>query len=309
MEKCLFIYNPESGKGKIKSKEDYIVSRLSTKYEVEVVHSQYAGNISKFILERGEEFSLIVGAGGDGTLNEIVDSIMRLENKPLLGYIPSGTVNDVAHSLYIPRNTKKAVDCILNGSPYSHDIMKIDDRYGIYVCAAGLFTGTSYETDQKVKKKMGKIAYMFNGAKSIFSTKAIRLKLSYESGEIEGKYAIILINNSRSTAGLPLNKKANLCDGLVDVMLIESKKDKVGLLTVIKTIFMFLRGIDHYINKKHVHHLQLSSFNVETDGDTVINLDGEKVNSGSFNVRVIKGGLDIIVPKINKLQKQIKNID
>ena len=142
MEKCLFIYNPESGKGKIKSKEDFIVSRLSKKYDVEVVHSQYAGNISKVLLERGEEFALIVGAGGDGTLNEIVDCIMRLDKKPLLGYIPSGTVNDVAHSLYIPRNAKKAVDCILNGQPYSHDIMKINDRYGIYVCAAGLFTGS-----------------------------------------------------------------------------------------------------------------------------------------------------------------------
>lgn len=309
MEKCLFIYNPESGKGKIKSKEDFIVSRLREKYDVEVVHSQYAGNISKVLLERGEEFALIVGAGGDGTLNEIVDCIMRLDNKPLLGYIPSGTVNDVAHSLYIPRNTKKAVDCILNGQPYSHDIMKINDRYGIYVCAAGLFTGASYLTDQKIKKKMGKIAYAFNGAKSIFSTKSIKLKIKYEGGEIEGRYAIILINNSRYTAGMPLNKKVNLCDGLVDVMLIESKKEKVNLITVIKTIFMFLRGIDRYINKKHVHHLQLPAFRVETNGDTIINLDGEKVSSGSFDVEVIQGGIEIIVPKINKLKKQIKNID
>ena len=287
MEKCLFIYNPESGKGKIKSKEDFIVSRLSKKYDVEVVHSQYAGNISKVLLERGEEFALIVGAGGDGTLNEIVDCIMRLDKKPLLGYIPSGTVNDVAHSLYIPRNAKKAVDCILNGQPYSHDIMKINDRYGIYVCAAGLFTGAS----------------------SIFSTKSIKLKIKYEGGEIEGRYAIILINNSRYTAGMPLNKKVNLCDGLVDVMLIESKKEKVNLITVIKTIFMFLRGIDRYINKKHVHHLQLPAFRVETNGDTIINLDGEKVSSGSFDVEVIQGGIEIIVPKINKLKKQIKNID
>ena len=98
----------------------------------------------------------------------------------------------------------------------------------------------AFNLNQKIKKKMGKIAYAFNGAKSIFSTKSIKLKIKYEGGEIEGRYAIILINNSRYTAGMPLNKKVNLCDGLVDVMLIESKKEKVNLITVIKTIFMFL---------------------------------------------------------------------
>ncbi len=308
MERCLFIYNPESGKGKIKNKEKYIVDRLSSKFDVEVVHSQYAGNISKVILERGNEFSIIVGAGGDGTLNEIIDCVMRLENKPKIGYIPSGTVNDVAHSLYIPRKTKKAVENILTGQPFSHDIMKINDRYGIYVCAAGLFTDTSYVTDQKIKKKLGKVAYMFNGAKSIFKTKAVNLKLSYEGGEIEGKYAIILINNSRYTAGMKVNRYVNLNDGLVDVMLVESKKDIVKFHTIVRTIFMFLRGINHYINKKHVHHFQLHEFKVETGDNTVINLDGEKVSAGSFNVEVIKSGVEIIVPKIHKLQKCIKNI-
>ncbi len=308
MEKCLFIYNPFAGKGKIKSKEKYIVGRLQEKYEVDVCYSQYAGNIKKIILERGGNVSLIVGAGGDGTLNEIIDSVMRLENKPQIGYIPSGTVNDVAHSLYIPRNIKKAVDNILNGQPFSHDIMKINDRFGIYVCAVGMFTDASYATDQKVKKKLGKVAYMFNGAKSIFKTKSVKLKVLFEGGEIEGRYAIFLINNSRYTAGMPINKYANLNDGLVDVMLVESKKEVVRFFTICRTMFMFLRGISHCINKKHIHHLHLSSFRVEIDKDININLDGERMGCGCFDVNVIKGGATLIVPKIHKLQKRIKKV-
>ncbi len=309
MEKCLFIYNPESGKCKIKDKEDYIVSRLKEKYEVEVVHSQYKGNISDFICEHGDEYSVIVGAGGDGTLSEIVNSIMQLKNRPKLGYIPSGTVNDVAHSLLIPRNTKKAVDNILKGDVFSHDVMKINDRYGIYVCCAGLFTETSYATGQKAKKKMGKLAYLLHGAKGVFNTKAINLKLNYADGEIDGKFAMFLGINSRYAAGMKINKKASLNDGLIDVMLIESKRDRVRLCTVFKSMFLFLRGIEFYINKKHIQHLQLSSLSVKADDSTVINLDGEKICSGDFKLEVVKEGIDIIVPKVHKLQKQIKNID
>ena len=308
MEKCLFIYNPQSGKCKIKEKEDYIVKRLNEKYDTEVVRSAYAGNIGDTIKARGEEFSLVVGAGGDGTINEIIDAVMHLEKKPIIGYIPAGTCNDLAHSLYIPQKIDKALDNILNGTVYQHDVMKINDKFGIYVCCGGLFTSTSYATDQSVKKRMGRVAYFINGAKSIFNTKAINVQLAYGEGNIEGKYAIFLINNSRYTAGMKIHKEASLNDGLVDVMLIESKKDKINLSTVIKVAFMFLRGIEKYYGKRGVQHLQLASFDVALDNDCIVNLDGEKLTTGNIKVEVVKEGVSIIVPKINKLVKNIKNI-
>ena len=133
MEKCLFVYNPISGKGKVAKKEDYILNKLKEKFEVELVRSQYAGHMGEVIRERGSDFDVIVGAGGDGSLNEIVDALMSLEKRPRIGYIPAGTVNDVAHSLYIPRKIEKAVDNILNGQPFSHDVMKVNDKYGSIV--------------------------------------------------------------------------------------------------------------------------------------------------------------------------------
>ncbi len=308
MEKCLFIYNPQSGKCKIKEKEGYIVERLSEKFDVEVAHSQYAGHIGEIIRERGAEFDLIVGAGGDGTLNEIIDAVMSLDKKPTLGYIPSGTVNDVAHSLFISKKLKKAVDNILKGETFSHDVMKINNKYGIYVCCAGLFTEASYATDQKTKKKMGKLAYFFHGAKGMFTTKALNLKLSYDGGEIEGKYAIMLVNNSRYTAGMKINKKASLNDGLVDVVLVDTKKDRVSFGSALRVMFMFLRGFERYIGRKHFHHFLVPAFSVQLGNEVTINLDGEKISAGSFEASVIKEAINIIVPKKERLTKQIKNI-
>lgn len=307
MEKCLFLYNPHSGKGKIVKNEEYIKNKLSEKFNVEIVRSQYAGHIGDCITERGEDFDVIVVSGGDGTLNEAVNAIARLSQKPRLGYIPTGTVNDVAHSLYIPRNIKKAVKNILMGQPFSHDILKVNDKYGIYVCCSGLFTQSSYDTDQDKKKKMGKMAYLLDGAKRVFSTDAVNLKLTYEGGEIEGKFAIMLILNSRYVGGLRINKNAVLNDGVVDILLADSKKDIVNLGSILRVAFMFLEGVPKK-DKKGIKHFTLNKFKIQTTNETIINLDGEKIGKGSFDCEVIKEGIDIIVPKIHKLKKCVKKI-
>lgn len=296
MEKCLFLYNPQSGKGKIAKKENEIVKMLSEKFDVKVCRSQYAGNIGEIVLKDGENFDVVVVAGGDGTLNEVIGSVIKLNKKPKIGYIPSGTVNDVAHSLGIPKNIKKAVNIILHGQSFQHDIFKVNDHYGIYVCCSGIFTESSYATNQSQKKKIGKIAYWFYGAKKLFTTKSLNLKLKYEGGEIEGKFAIMLIINSKNVAGFKVNKKAQLNDGLLDVVLIRSKKGKVNIPAIIRVAKFFLCGVPKK-SKKNSEVVRLDKFTVETTDDTVINIDGERADKGSFTCEVIRNGVEILVPK------------
>ena len=295
MEKCLFTYNPQSGKGKIVKNENLIVKMLNEKYEVKVVRSEFAGHIGKIILEQGENYDLIVVAGGDGTLNEAINALARLNKKPKLGYIPTGTVNDVAHSLKIPKNIKKAVNIILNGQEFKHDIFKMNDRYGIYVCCSGLFTESSYATNQNNKKKLGKLAYGLYGVKKIFTSKSINLILKYQGGNVEGKFAIMLIINSRSVAGFKINPNAILNDGLVDIVLIKSKKEKINFSAVLRVAKLFLFGIPKK-SSKNVIILHLDKFEVETPYDTVINLDGEHIGDGSFTFETIKEGINILIP-------------
>ena len=307
MEKCLFIYNPLSGKGKVAKNESRIVKMLESKFIVDVHRSKYSGNIGEVVSEKGAGYDIIVISGGDGTLNEAINSIARLEKRVKIGYIPAGTVNDVAHSLGIPRSIKKAVQNILDGQEFKHDIFRMNDRFGIYVCCSGLFTETSYATDQNQKKKIGKVAYALYGAKKIFTTPAVKLKLNYDGGEIEGKYALMLILNSKSVAGFKVNRHAELNDGLVDVVLIKTNKDKVNFPAVCRVAKFFLKGVEHKYNK-NIQHLQLDKFRIETQSDTIINLDGEKIGKGSFDFEVIKEGVTIIVPNLKKLTKKVENI-
>lgn len=298
--KCLFVYNPESGKGKILKHEKYIKEKLSSIYQqVDVIKSEYAGHIFEIVRDMPDEYDTLVVAGGDGTLNEVINALGSKKKKPKIGYIPTGTVNDVAHSLDIPRSIKGAVDNILQQNVFKHDIFRMNDRFGIYVCCAGVFTESSYATGRSTKKHFGRIAYFFHGVKKIFTSPSIELKLTLPDGTLyQGKFALLLVVNSRYVAGFKLNKRASLNDGLIDVLLVRSKRDTVSLGGMAKVAGLFVNGVP-LKQKKGIIKLRTNSFKLETNSSTTINLDGEKVGLGSFDFEVLKEAVEIFVPKID----------
>ena len=106
--KCVYIFNPNSGKKKHVKMQDYIVKKLLDKFEVvDVRPTKKRGDASEFAKEACGIYDVIVVAGGDGTLNEVINGIAENENRPKIGYIPTGTCNDLARSLKIPLISKK----------------------------------------------------------------------------------------------------------------------------------------------------------------------------------------------------------
>lgn len=293
--KTIFIYNPESGRGKVKKNLDYIITTLAPKFgEIEVFETHAPHDATRIAAENGSNCDYILLAGGDGTLNEVVTGVMSLEKRPTIGYLPSGTVNDVAHSLGIPRKLKAAARALLRGVEKPHDIFKVNDHYGIYVCCAGLFTTNSYLTARSAKKRLGKTAYFLNGVKDVFSARPIDVTLTANGEKFSFPCAMMLIINSRSVAGFLLNKNANLNDGVVDVVLVRSSEKRVRLAQVLRCMNMFVCGLKHK-STKNVTFLQASSLEVETSA--TINIDGERGFDGSFSLEVLKGAINIITIK------------
>lgn len=296
--KCLFIYNPESGKGKIKKKEDYIVGRLKEKYDgVSVERTTRSGHAREIALRNIGAFDTYVVAGGDGTLNEVVSAIAEKDNAPNVGYIPTGTVNDVAHSLGISKNVKKALDTILYGKEFCHDVFKCNDRYGLYVLAIGTIAESSYATKQKSKKAFGKIAYFFHGAGKIFNCRSFPVKMEFDGGVIEQNAALLLAMNSKHVAGFTVNKTAELSDGLVDVVIIENtkKRNRVTFASLLKIARLFIFKMERGKKIKGLTYLKLDKFKLSTSDATSINLDGEFGFNGSFDFKVIKSGIRILI--------------
>lgn len=296
--KRIFIYNPESGNGKILKQKEYILSKLQEKYgEIEECPTKFSGHASQIAKNACNDCDYIFACGGDGTLNEIVNGVAEQEHKPIIGYIPTGTVNDVARSLGIKRNIKKAVKNLIDGQIFEHDIFKVNNKYGIYVCCAGLFTKSSYDTKRKSKKRFGRVAYFFKGVKEVFGAKPVDIELQVNEEKIIQSVSLALILNSRSVAGIKLNKKAKLNDGKVEVVLVHSHKKRITFIELIRCLNLFIFGVDLNKKNKNISYRLVDNFNALMKSGTTINLDGEKSGEGSFSFRVFKKAVKIIAPK------------
>lgn len=312
MSKCLFVYNPKSGKSGLVKRINYIINELNAIYdEVDYKPTEYAGHATKIAREACGVYTHLIISGGDGSFNEVVNGVAEQDNAPIIGYLPSGTVNDISRSLNISRNLNKALKSIRDNNIFEHDIFKANDRYGIYVCGAGAFTSTSYDTKQKSKKFLGKVAYFFNGIGELFHLQDFDIKITDKDGYItSGKYIMMLILNSRSTAGFKLNSKANLSDGKVDVVLVkrEDKKFITYISSLLNIAKIFLFDYSLLKNNKYITKFSASEFHLENSKRAIINMDGEKGPFGNIDFKVINKGIKIIVPsKTVKQQFKIVN--
>ena len=300
--KCIFIYNPKSGRGKILKKLDYIVKTLYKKFDVvDVYESQSANDVMAKVKESCLIYDAIIFSGGDGTFNNITCGISSESVRPVLGYIPSGTANDIARNLSIPRNIKGALKCIVNGGVFYHDVGKINDSYFTYVATIGACTGTSYKTKHQAKKILGRLAYIKDGVDEFFNTPVSKVKYISDTKKIEMTSPLLLVMNSKSVGGISFNKYGHLNDGLFDIILVKDDKSK-GRFNIIKT---FVHGLLGGRWRKSAILLRESKFKIEVSDDITWCIDGEKGPSGSVEIENLKGHLQIYVP-LKKLKKKLK---
>ena len=183
--KLLFVYNPYSGVGRIKSQlSDIIEIMVRAGYEVSVHPTQAAGEAATITQARAAEYDLVVCCGGDGTLDETVTGLMRSGCQVPLGYIPAGSTNDFAASLGLPKDMKKAARIAVSGRDFQCDVGGFGDDYFIYIAAFGMFTDVSYQTKQELKNVLGHVAYLLEGVKRIGNHPHYRMRVEYDGGTI-----------------------------------------------------------------------------------------------------------------------------
>ena len=137
MKRLLFIYNPHAGKELLRPKVSDIVDIfVKAGYEVTIYLTQAYRDAHKKIREYdAKRYDLVVSSGGDGTIDEVVSGMMKRKERNPIGYIPTGTTNDFANSLYIPKGLLKAADNAVNGTVFSCDVGQFNDDTFVYIAA------------------------------------------------------------------------------------------------------------------------------------------------------------------------------
>lgn len=222
-KKALLIVNPCSGKNKSRAGTFEIVDSFSNSdFEFTVRTTTCQGDATNIVKKELDDHSLVVCCGGDGTLNETINGVMDMPRRVPIGYIPAGTTNDIASSLSIPTDFKKATELILSGEPNDYDIGLFNNRYYSYVASFGAFSKASYATSQKLKNRFGRAAYIAAGVGDVKNIRNIKMRVEYDGGVIEGKFVFGTVSNSLSVGGfikLP-DDQVKFNDGKFEVILV-----------------------------------------------------------------------------------------
>ena len=225
MKRLLFIINPKAGRTAIRNDLFEIIMVFSQAgYEVVTYPTQGPEDAERKVRVDGEDYDLIVCAGGDGTLDNTVCGYSKMGHKKVpLGYIPVGTTNDFARSLRISRKPIEAANQIVNGKCTKVDIGQFADKSFIYIAAFGIFTDVSYNTNQSLKKAIGHSAYIIEGIKNIGNYKGFNLTAQFDEKVITGKYLYGMVTNTLSVGGFKLRgaKHVVLDDGKFDCLFIK----------------------------------------------------------------------------------------
>lgn len=295
-KKLLFIINPQAGHVEIRNNLLEVLRILSSgDYDVTVYTTRGPKDLTHKIVQSGQGYDMIVCAGGDGTFNEAISGLMQLENRPVLGYIPAGTVNDVGSTLGLPVNPVQAAQDIMDGEVFQMDIGAFgEDRYFGYVAAFGLFTGVPYETPQEDKKILGRVAYLFNGAKALTEAKGTHVRVTADGRTQELDVVDGLVCSTLSVAGFKVSGDhgISLRDGKAEVLLIRDPKNVMDFNLAASGL------LRRDFNNEAFLMLQTDKVRFEFDEPVAWTLDGEFGGiCKEIDVRMCRQAVSVMIPK------------
>lgn len=278
MKKARLIYNPVSGKEIMRNNLADILDAIEKAgYETSAFATTPEQDCAKNEAKRAAEagFDLIVAAGGDGTINEVVNGIAPLENRPKMAIIPAGTTNDYARALKIPRsNVKAAAELIQKQQTVKMDIGKARENYFINIAAGGYLTELTYEVPSELKSIFGYLAYLAKGAEMLPRIKPIKMRLKYEGGEYEGNASMFFLGLTNSIGGFEtIAPDAMLDDGKFSLIVVKT----ANLFEIVRLITLVLNGGKH-VNDPKVLYVKtnfLEASTLDANKQMMINLDGE----------------------------------
>ena len=246
MKKARVIYNPTSGKELIKKNLADILSILEEcGYEASAFATTPEENSARNEAHRAARagFDLLVAAGGDGTINEVVNGIAPLKRRPKMAIIPAGTTNDYARALKIPRdNIVKAAEVIKKNQTVKMDIGQAGKNYFINIAAGGHLTELTYEVPSELKSIFGYLAYLAKGAEMLPRVKPIKMRMTYDEGVYEGNASMFFLGLTNSVGGFEqIVPDAKLDDGKFSLIIVKT----ANIFEILHLVALMLNGGKH----------------------------------------------------------------
>ena len=271
-KKLLFIVNPRAGRNKPHGPLFDALAVLSAAgYLVRIHQTTAPGDAAETAAREGGQYDLVVAAGGDGTLNEVISGLMRLDAPPPLGYLPQGTTNDFASCLKISHDPVEAARAIVLDRVRELDVGTWNRRSFVYVASFGAFTRSSYAASQAAKNALGHFAYILEGMKDLSTLRPYHVRLTADGDDLEGDYLFGAVCNSTSIGGLMKldPERVVLDDGKFEMLLVRSPRTAADLQSLVLAV------LNQQYDSPGLVFRHVSALRLETEETLPWSLDGE----------------------------------
>ncbi|MCR5577432.1 MAG: YegS/Rv2252/BmrU family lipid kinase [Oscillospiraceae bacterium] len=296
--KHLFIVNPKAG-GKdcsedVRQRVAAALAHCDDEWEVYVTKAPMDA-VDKILADAQSGAELRVYAcGGDGTFNECVCGAAERSNVAVCPF-PNGTGNDFCRMFGEEKDLFRDLDALLAGTVRPIDVIDCNGRYSVNICSVGIDAriGTDVHKYSGLPLIGGATGYVVSAAVNVF--KGINSKMRVRCGEYagEGGYALVAACNGRFYGGgFNPSLHAMPDDGILDIYIVP----KINILTLATLIGKYASGQADSIPDR-IYHLRGTELTIDFDEDNVVNIDGEAMFAKSVHMKLIPGGLKLIVPR------------
>jgi diacylglycerol kinase (ATP) len=241
---------------------------------------------------------LVIAAGGDGTINEVVNGLAADFSRARLGVIPLGTGNDFVRSIRVPCELDGALEVLLAAQTEALDVVRVtsdEQRYFIIVSAGGFSGLVDEKLTAEVKRSWGPLAYLRSAALALPDLTDYHTCISFDDDEyIEIKIYNMVIAHARFVAGgIPIAPQAQMSDGLVDVMIIPAAS-MTQLALIVPQILL-----GQHLNNDLLMFRRARKVCIDSQPRMWFNADGELVGNEPSTFEVLPQALQVIVGRDN----------
>jgi len=233
-------------------------------------------------------FKKILIAGGDGTINQVVNVMQKYNINLPLSIFPVGTANDFAQYFNIPKGIIE-MTAIALGDNYTYtDIGQMNDQYFVNVASLGFLIDISQKTERKFKNNLGVLAYYLKGIEELPNLKPVYVEVESEEVSFEGDIYFILIMNGKSAGGFKkIAPFASMSDGMLDVFIFK----KIPVIEIMPLMLKVVNG--EHVDNVHVRYFQTNKLTIKCDQEVGTDLDGEKGSEFPLDIKVLPKRLRI----------------
>ena len=290
MKKVKFIYNPNSGNKNIIHKLDDIIAKYQLNGYTIVPHRiSKDTTIEDGLKDINDNYNHILIAGGDGTIDRLVNYMKKNDLDIPIGILPTGTANDFANVLNIPLDIDLCIENIINSEPKYIDLGVINDDYFVNIASTGMFTDVSQRVDSNLKHSIGRISYIIKGVEDALHLRKFNVTIRSKELEYDGDMYLILVLNGRTAGNISFAHNAMLDDGYLDVIIFKA-------MPIPKSIPVLVDIIKGSPLDKHdeIIYFKTDELYIDCSDSIVTDIDGERGPDFPLNIKCMKNGIQIL---------------